>query len=48
MSKDKLIQYYEKRLQTVIAMWESDSIRGQDYIDNAKEHLEAVKNGREW
>lgn len=48
MSQEKLIKCYERRLENVISMWESDTLRGQDYIDNAKEHLEAVKNGRNW
>lgn len=48
MSTEKLITYYEKRLDKVIKEWKDHGQRGQEYIDNAKEQLEEVKNGRTW
>ncbi|WP_186321337.1 hypothetical protein [Bacillus sp. FJAT-22090] len=45
--REKLINYYEKQLEKVISFYENDW-RKEDYIKQAKENLEAVKNGREW
>jgi hypothetical protein len=54
-TQKQLIQYYERRLETVKAMWKiSDSNtslqneRAKEYVDNAEKQLEEVKQGRNW
>jgi hypothetical protein len=46
-TQEQLIAYYEKQLEKVISSYK-DSHKGEDYIQYAKEQLEAVKNGRQW
>lgn len=47
MSREELIKYYEKRLETAKAMYKNDW-RKKPYIDRAEKDLEEVKNGRNW
>jgi hypothetical protein len=54
-TQEQLIQYYERRLETVKSMWKiSDSNtslqneRAKEYVDNAEKQLEEVKQGRSW
>jgi hypothetical protein len=54
-TQEELIDYYERRLKTVKAMWTiSDSNtslqneRAKEYIENAEKQLEEVKQGRNW
>lgn len=46
-TQEELIAYYEKQLEKVISAYK-DSHKGEDYINYAREQLEAVKNGRTW
>lgn len=46
-TKEELIAYYERHLEKVIAHWRN-SWNGDDYIQQAKDDLEAVKKGRKW
>lgn len=46
-TQEQLISYYEKQLEKVTSTYENDH-RKEDYIKQAKEDLEAVKNGRQW
>lgn len=46
-TREELIKYYERQLEKVTKTYENDS-RKEEYINYAKENLEAVKNGREW
>lgn len=55
MTRDKLIAYYEQRLEKVKAAWNEDTAldeyqreRCRAYVAAALDDLEAVKNGREW
>lgn len=55
MKHEKLITYYEQRLEKVKAAWNEDAAvddyqreRFRAYVDAAQADLEAVKNGREW
>lgn len=55
MKHEKLITYYEQRLEKVKAAWNEDAAvddyqceRCRAYVDAAQADLEAVKNGREW
>jgi uncharacterized protein YjgD (DUF1641 family) len=49
---EKLVTYYEKMLQKVEktygALTGFDGERFACYVTQARENLEAVKNGREW
>lgn len=47
MTKEKLIEYYEKQLEKVKEFYKGDC-RKVAYIEQAEKDLEAVKNGREW
>lgn len=54
-TQKQLIEYYEKRLETVKAMWkisdnrtDSQNERAKEYVDNAEKQLEEVKQGRNW
>ena len=52
-TKEELIRYYEKQLEKVISAYGNGITnhlkeRGQEYIKNAEDDLEEVKNGREW
>lgn len=47
-TKENLINYYKIRLQTVRKMWGDQGERGKDYINNAKEQIKLVENGRTW
>jgi hypothetical protein len=54
-TQGQLIEYYEKRLETVKAMWKisdsntsSQNERAKEYVDNAEKQLEEVKQGRNW
>ncbi|MWV44942.1 hypothetical protein GRF59_15070 [Paenibacillus sp. HJL G12] len=46
-TREELIKYYEKQLEKVVSAYGNDS-RKEEYINHAKENLEAVRNGREW
>lgn len=46
MSREKLIEHYEKQLEKVKKQF-NDSIH-QGYVEYAEKELEEVKNGREW
>lgn len=46
-TREKLITYYERQLEKVISAYGNDH-RKEQYVEYAKENLEAVKNGREW
>lgn len=56
MTRAELIAHYEKQLKKVIASyggdrlnkWDAMGCTGADYIKQAEQDLEAVKNGREW
>lgn len=55
MKHEKLISYYEQRLEKVKAAWNEDAAtdeyqreRCKAYVAAAQADLEAVKNGREW
>ena len=45
--QEKLIAFYESRLEKVEEMYKDDS-RKAEYIEFAKKELEEVKNGRQW
>ena len=54
-TREQLIEYYEKRFETVKAMWKisdsnttSQNERAKEYVDNAEKQLEEVKQGRNW
>lgn len=51
--QEKLIRYYEQRLEKVRAMYLNATThlqedKNNDYIKFAEQELQAVKNGREW
>jgi hypothetical protein len=46
-TKEELLKYYEKQLEKVTNTYKDDH-RKEEYIKQAEENLEAVKNGREW
>jgi hypothetical protein len=46
-TKEQLIGYYEKQLEKVISTY-GNSWKGEGYIEQAKQDLEEVKNGRQW
>lgn len=53
MTREKLIEYYTKNLEKARNEWgrENENLpgaKGYDYIQCAKNDLEAVKNGRAW
>lgn len=55
MTREKLIAYYEQRLEKVKAAWNEETAidewqreRCREYVAAAEADLEAVKNGREW
>lgn len=48
MTRERLIKFYEERLEKVKLSWGNDTLRGSDYIKFAEEELLAVKNGRSW
>lgn len=52
-NQEQLIKYYEQRLEKVKVMWSLDSDyidteRAKEYVENAEQQLEAVKNGRNY
>ncbi len=53
-TREELIRYYEKQLEKVKSAYRTDTTsslhndRNAEYVKNAEEDLEAVKNGREW
>ena len=48
MSKqEKLIKFYEDRLEKVKAMYAGDC-RKIEYVEYAEKQLEEVRNGRDW
>lgn len=55
MTREKLIAYYENRLEKVKALWNEETAttnlmkdRCREYVAHAESELEAVKNGRAW
>ena len=53
MEQEKLIAYYQERLEKVKAMHShtygsKENWKGQPYIEQAEKDLEEVKNGRAW
>ena len=55
MSKDELINHYEKHLEKVKIMHNVNNARSelerdkcQSFVDQAEKDLEEVRNGREW
>lgn len=55
MTREKLIAYYEQRLEKVKEAWNEETAVGEyqreccrEYVASAEADLEAVKNGREW
>lgn len=55
MTREKLIAYYENRLEKVKAAWNEETAatnnmkeRCREYVAHAEAELEAVKAGREW
>ena len=45
--QEKLVKFYEDRLEKVKAMYAGDS-RKNEYIEYAEKQLEEVRNGRAW
>lgn len=45
--QEKLIKFYEDRLEKVKAMYAGDC-RKVEYIEYAEKQLEEVRNGRDW
>jgi hypothetical protein len=55
MSKEELIEHYERHLEKVKTMWNVESAetclmkeRCQEYVNQAEKDLEKVRNGRGW
>lgn len=46
-TQEQLIKWYEQRLEKVLAAYSGDC-RFENYIEFARQELEAVKNGRTW
>ena len=53
-TKEELIRYYEQKLEKVKVAYRLDTDssfrneRNAEYVKQAEDDLEAVKNGREW
>lgn len=45
--QEKLIKFYEDRLEKVKVMYAGDA-RKNEYIEYAEKRLEEVRNGRAW
>ena len=53
MTREKLIAYYEEKLEKVKAAYcktygSNENWKGDPYIEFAEKELEEVKNGRNW
>lgn len=55
MTHEKLIAYYEQRLEKVKTAWNESAAKDEhqrercrEYVAAAEADLKAVKNGREW